>query len=204
MPLILYIFIAILIGYAFGCIQTAYLVGKLKAGIDIRHHGSNNAGASNITMTLGWKYGVITAVADILKGTIAVLLCALLFPGEPLLHFITGVFVVIGHIFPFFLGFKGGKGTASIIGISLALNFKIALIIAAVLVIITIVTNYIAIGSLAMYTTFPIAVYLFKYNFSCVLVLMLLCLIGYYKHMINIKRLLTHEEVGLRQVAKKK
>lgn len=198
------IFIAILIGYAFGCIQTAYLVGKLKAGIDIRHHGSKNAGASNVTMTLGWKYGVFTAVMDILKGTIAVLICALIFPESHLLHFITGAFVVIGHVFPFFLGFKGGKGTASIIGISIALNFKIALIIAAVLIIITLVTNYIAIGSIAMYTTFPIAVYLFNYKFSCVLVLMLLCLVGYYKHLINIRRLITHEEVGLRQVARKK
>lgn len=203
MEVIQYILVS-LIGYLFGCFQTAYIIGRLKQNIDIRLHGSNNAGASNVTRVLGWKYGIITAIFDILKGTAAVIVVGLLFPEQPALLFTAGAFVVIGHIFPVFLGFKGGKGTASLIGISLGINIKIAIVIILALVIITIITDYIALGSLAMYTLFPILALFYKYPLSCILILTILCFVGYYKHCINIKRMLTHEEVGLRQVARKK
>jgi glycerol-3-phosphate acyltransferase PlsY len=196
--------IASLIGYLFGCFQTAYIIGKFKQNIDIRLFGTNNAGASNVTRVLGWKYGIITAVFDILKGTAAVILVGALFPENTVLLFIAGAFVVVGHIYPVFLGFKGGKGTASLIGISIAINIKIAIIIVLALVIITILTDYIALGSLAMYTLLPILALFYKYQFSCIIIVSLLCLIGYYKHTINIKRMLAREEVGLRQVAKRR
>ncbi len=201
---ILQYFLASLIGYLFGCFQTAYIIGKLKQNIDIRLLGSNNAGASNVTRVLGWKYGIITAIFDILKGTAAVIIVGKLFPSHPALLFTAGAFVVIGHIFPIFLSFKGGKGTASLIGISLAINIKIVIIIILALVIITIITDYIALGSLAMYTLFPILTFFYKYQLSCIIIVTLLCFIGYYKHTINIKRMLAGEEVGLRQVARKK
>ena len=200
---ILQYFLASLIGYLFGCFQTAYIIGKLKQNIDIRLLGTNNAGASNVTRVLGWKYGIITAILDILKGTAAVIIVGKLFPGHPSLLFAAGAFVVIGHIFPVFLGFKGGKGTASLIGISIAIDIKIAIIIVLALVIITVITDYIALGSLAMYTLFPILAIFYRYQFSCIIIVTLLCLIGYYKHTINIKRMLAREEVGLRQVARK-
>lgn len=196
--------IASVIGYMFGCFQTAYIIGKLKQNVDIRLIGSDNAGASNVTRMFGWKYGIITAIVDILKGTAAVILVGKIFPGHPSLLFTAGAFVVVGHIFPVFLGFRGGKGTASLIGISLAIDIKIAIIIVLALVIITIVTDYIALGSLAMYTLFPLLALFYKYQISCIVILSLLCLIGYYKHMINIKRMFAGEEVGLRQVARKK
>lgn len=196
------VFISAVIGYLFGCIQTAYIIGRLK-GIDIRKHGSNNAGASNVTIVMGWKYGIITALIDILKATAAVLICAYIFPDIRILHFIAGAFAVLGHIFPAFLGFKGGKGTASIVGISIALNFKIAIIVVLILVVITIITNYIAIGTIAMYAAFPISAYIFHYDFSCIMILLMLGLLGLYKHRINIKKILAHEEVGLRQVMHK-
>lgn len=196
--------LASLIGYLFGCFQTAYIIGKIKGNIDIRLHGTNNAGASNITRVMGWKYGIITALLDILKGTAAVILVGFLFPDKPALLFTAGAFVVLGHIFPVFLGFKGGKGTASLIGISLAIDLKIAIVIVLALVIITIVTDYIALGSLAMYTLFPLMALFYKYPLSCIVILTLLCFIGFYKHSINIKRMLSREEVGLRQVAKRR
>lgn len=201
---LLHYILASLIGYLLGCFQTAYIIGRFEQNIDIRLHGSNNAGASNVTRVLGWKYGIITAIIDILKGTAAVITVNLLFPNEPALLFTAGAFVVIGHIFPAFLGFKGGKGTASLIGISLGINLKIAIIITLALVIITLITDYIALGSLAMYTLFPILALFYKYQLPCIIILTLLCFIGYYKHSINIKRMLAHEEVGLRQVARKK
>lgn len=197
-------FIASLIGYLFGCFQTAYIIGKIIQNVDIRLLGTNNAGASNITRVLGWKYGIITAILDILKGTAAVMLVGKLYPSHPTLLFAAGAFVVIGHIYPVFLGFKGGKGTASLIGISLAINIKIAIIIVLALVIITIVTDYIALGSLAMYTLFPLLAFFYRYQLSCIIIVTMLCLLGYYKHTINIKRMLAREEVGLRQVARRK
>jgi glycerol-3-phosphate acyltransferase PlsY len=200
----LYYFAASLIGYLFGCIQTAYIVGQLKGRKDIRKLGTNNAGASNVTTVFGWKYGVLTGLVDILKGTFAVLLIGRLFPGYTDLKFLAGTFVIVGHIFPFFLGFKGGKGTASLVGICIGLNFKIAVILSLALIIITIITDYIALGSLAMYTLFPILAVVYKFSVIALICLIVLCIIGYYKHRINIKRILAHEEIGLRKVAKTK
>lgn len=198
------IIISALIGYFFGCIQTAYLIGRVFKKIDIRKHGSSNAGASNVTQVMGWRYGVITAVVDILKGTAAVLLIGALYPKSPTLLFIAGASVILGHIFPIILGFKGGKGTASLIGIMLGINFKIALIIAIVLIVITILTDYIALGSIAMFTIVPISTYLMRYELLCTIIGVVLLIICLYKHTINIKRILAGTEMGLRATAKKK
>jgi glycerol-3-phosphate acyltransferase PlsY len=192
-----------LIGYLLGCIQTAYIIGKKVKKIDIREYGSNNSGASNVTTVMGWKYGIITAAVDILKAAAAVIILRLIFPNTPYAFYFAGAFALIGHIFPFYMGFKGGKGTASLIGMVLAINYKIALIIIISLVILTIVTDFIAIGSLAMYVIMPIASYFFGYSTTCIIIAACLCVIGFFVHRINIKRLINKEEVGLRAVIQK-
>ena len=197
------IIISALIGYFLGCIQTAYIIGKTVKNIDIRKYGTNNAGASNVTTVMGWKYGIITAAVDILKASIAVIIIRLLFPDAQYALYIAGAFALIGHIFPFYLGFKGGKGTASLVGMALAIDYKIALIIIISLVILTIVTDFIAIGSLAMYVIMPIATYLFGYSITCIIISALLCVLGFFVHRINIKRLILQEEVGLKAVIQK-
>ena len=195
--------ISILIGYMLGCIQTAYVIGRLVKKIDIRQHGSNNAGASNVTTVMGWKYGILTAVIDILKATAAALIVRYMFPGIVSLQFIAGTFAILGHIFPFFLKFKGGKGTASLIGLIIAIDIKIALILALILVILTLITDYIAIGAIAMFTAGPILVYFWGYPFEAAMLCLLLALICYYKHYINIIRIIKGEETGLRKVIDK-
>ncbi len=114
--------IAILIGYAFGCIQSAYFLSKMFGKMDIREHGSGNAGASNITAIMGLKYGFFVALIDILKGIFAVLVVKWIFPNIPDLAYLSGIMAIIGHIFPFYLKFRGGKGVATLVGMMIGLN----------------------------------------------------------------------------------
>lgn len=196
--------VSVILGYMLGCVQTAYILGKLVKKIDIRQHGSYNAGASNATIVLGWKFGVITGLVDILKGTLATVLTGLLFHWNKDLMFISGTFAILGHIFPVFLKFKGGKGTASILGVLLAIDYRIALIGGAIIVIVTILTDYIVIGTMVMYAVI-IALFLIwdptPLNISLIVFIALLSVI---KHAVNIKRIFKGEETRLRSTFKKK
>lgn len=195
--------ISALIGYFCGCFQTAYLVGKYFKKIDIRQHGSNNAGASNVTTVMGWKYGVITALIDITKAVLAIMLVEFLFPDSKDLVFVAGAAVILGHIFPVFLKFRGGKGLASLVGMLLAVDIKIALFIMAAIAVITLVTDYIAVGSLTAYSIVPLFTFLSDYPTFCTMISLMLVVLAFYKHHINIKRILRKEETGLRSIFKK-
>jgi glycerol-3-phosphate acyltransferase PlsY len=198
------ILISAAIGYAFGCLQTAYILGRIVKKIDIRKHGTNNSGASNITQVLGWKYGIFTAIIDILKATAAVMIVKTIYPGVFFYQFIAGSFVLLGHIFPAYMRFKGGKGTASLIGMMIGIDIRIAVILAVTIVVITLITDYIAIGSMAMFSLLPVSSYLFGYDIYSILIGIILCIMCILLHRINIKRIIAHEEVGLRAVAKKR
>lgn len=197
------IVVSALVGYSLGCFQTAYIVGKIAKGIDIRNYGSNNAGASNVTIVLGFKYGAFTAFIDIIKPILAIFMINSIFPKSVELLFITGAFVVLGHIFPFYLKFKGGKGAASLIGMALAIDFKIAIIAILTIIIITFIIDYIAIGSIGMFVVLPISTYLFNYSTVCIFIGIMLALLSVYKHQINIRRIIRKEEVGLRKTVRK-
>jgi len=201
------IFIAAVMGYAFGCIQAAYIIGRLIKKEDIRRRGSNNAGASNATIVWGWKYGVIVALIDILKAIIAVLLIKYIYMGSGdvnSLMYITGAFVVIGHNYPFFMKFKGGKGTASLIGMLIAIDWRMALAGILLIVLGTIFTDYITIGTIAMMVSFCICTALFDYGLVPIIISVALSLLSIYNHIPNIRRIVKHEETGLRSTFKKK
>ena len=106
--------IVFIVFYLFGSISPALITGKLVKGIDIRDVNSKNAGASNVTITLGLKYGVIVGLSDILKGLIPILVLRVIFPDNNIIWFIGGISAVLGHIFPFYMKFKGGKGTSTV------------------------------------------------------------------------------------------
>ncbi len=188
----------IIIGYCFGCINFAYIIGKLK-GFDIREKGSGNAGASNITISLGWGFGVLTAILDILKGFLAVTVCRTLFPEMTEAPFIGGAFAVIGHIFPFYMNFKGGKGFASYMGMLLALDWRLALAMAILTVVITLVTNYIIVATISVSVLTPAYYIYMKEELIPILILVGLMILIIYKHKINIQRIINHEEIGLRE-----
>jgi len=195
---------AFLLGYIFGCFQTSYFLSKKYGKKDIREMGSGNAGASNVTSEMGWKFGIITGICDILKAFIPVKLILFILPNSNQqieLMAITGMAAILGHIYPFFMNFKGGKGIASYLGILLAINWQIGIMAIILLSLITIITDYVAIGSIFLYLAIPMITF-FSGNysnivFSCSLILLL---VGIIKHLINMQRIINGTEVGLKSV----
>ena len=192
--------LAIAAGYLLSCSNMAYYLAKLKKA-DLRGAGSGNLGASNATVLLGWKAGVLTAVHDIGKAVLAVLVLKGLFPEAEYIGAVAGVSCVLGHIFPFYLKFKGGKGFASYFGMTLALNWKLALCIAVAVVVVTFVTDYIVCGTLTTIITVP--VYLgFTVSWLLAAILFVATAVILYKHKENYPRMLNGTELGLRSAIK--
>ena len=200
-------FIAFTLGYMFGCFQTSYFISKKIINKDIRKMGSGNAGASNVTSEIGLKFGIITALIDIFKSYLPVKLILIIFPStnqQIELMVLAGTAAILGHIFPFFMNFKGGKGIASYLGMLLGIDLQLGGIIFLCLCAIIIITNYIAIGSLSLYIAIPIIVF-YCHNHSNVIIIcsLVLLLVGILKHIINIKRIINGSELSLRAGFKK-
>ncbi|MBN2284925.1 MAG: glycerol-3-phosphate acyltransferase [Tissierellales bacterium] len=195
--------ISALIGYLTGCFQTAYLLGRYLKKTDIRKLGTNNAGASNATIVFGWKYGIITALIDMGKTIIAVNIVAALYPDLQHLKFIAGIFCILGHIFPFYLHFKGGKGFASYVGLALAINWKIGLTMIILSFLVTVVTDYIVVSTLLSTALYPVYLYLEGEDFIVIGMMILLFFLIAFKHKENIKKILAGEERGLSTILKR-
>lgn len=191
-----------LMGYLFGCSNLAFFLGKAR-GFDIRQHGSNNAGASNATVTMGLKVGLLVGVHDVAKSCIAALLAAFLFPALPGAAAVAGASAVIGHIFPFYLNFRGGKGFASFVGMILALDWKFFLIIILLALLITLISDYIAVATLTTATIFPIYLIISHVGIIIICAVCIASAVIYSKHIINIKRICSGEEIGLRRTLRK-
>lgn len=195
--------IAILIGYAFGCIQAAYLLSKTVGKMDIREHGSGNAGASNITSIMGWKYGVIVGLVDILKGMFAVLVVRWIFPDYPDLHFLSGLMAIVGHIFPFYMKFRGGKGVAALVGMMLGVNWKLGLIFMLLVAVPALITDYIVAGSFTTFIGLPIVATIMGYPYTLIILSVLLTILCFYLHRFNIQRIINKEELKISAVLKR-
>lgn len=204
-------FIMIVIGYLIGCIHGSK-VAQFLSGVDLKKAGHGNAGASNATLSLGWKYGILVAVIDIGKGVVAVL-CALNYFSNNasqftevqmwLLIFTMAASVILGHNFPFYMGFKGGKGTASIIGILLAVDWKTALFALILFVVLSLLTNYLIVGVLAFYLVFCTATYLWIPGIGPTIIATLLLCLALILHIENIKRLINGTEPKVTSAFKK-
>ena len=198
---------AVLIGYLFGCFQTSYFISKLVSKKDIRELGSGNAGASNVTSELGWKYGILTGFVDVLKAYVPTQLVLYIFPGayQPLdLMALAGSSAVLGHIYPFFLDFRGGKGVACYIGMLLAIDWQIGVAVMIGLILITIITDYVSVGSISLYIIIPVLAYTSgDYSNIVVRCAVVLFIVGMIKHWINVQRIMNGTETGLRSVFKK-
>lgn len=192
-----------IVGYLMGSSNMAWYLGKAR-GFDIRSHGSNNAGASNAAVTMGMKAGVIVAIHDIGKSCLAALLASVLFPDLPYIGAVAGVSAVLGHIFPFFLNFKGGKGLAPFMGLALALNWRLFLMLALAILLVTLITDYIVLGTFTAMVSFPAYLYFTHESIVLISLVSALSLVMLYKHAINIKRLYTGQEIGLRRTLSKK
>ena len=150
--------VAVAIGYAIGLFQTGYLYGK-SHGIDIREHGSGNSGTTNTLRTLGWKAGAITFIGDVAKAIVAVVIVHFLFremEGLKVIELYAGFGAVLGHNFPFYLKFKGGKGIASTSGMILAVCPQAAPLCLILFIAIVLATRYVSLGSIIMVIAFVV------------------------------------------------
>lgn len=198
--------ICVLIGYVFGLFQTGYIYGKMNH-IDIRQHGSGNAGTTNALRTLGWKAGVITFLGDCFKCVFAVLIVRLIYKDSAILSLLamyTGAGVILGHNFPFYLKFKGGKGIAATAGLLLSTNGVMTFIAAIVFIGIVAATRYVSLGSLAVVSLFVIEVVVYGQNggfaleapqlYELYAITVFLMILAFVKHRANIVRLLNGTE----------
>jgi glycerol-3-phosphate acyltransferase PlsY len=196
--------ISMLIGYAFGCIQSAFMIGKFVGKVDIREQGSGNAGASNVTSTLGVKYGVIVGLIDILKGVFAVLIVKWIYPDSPDLAFLSGLMAIVGHIFPFYMRFRGGKGVATLIGMMLGMDWKLGLLFILLVAVPALITDYIVAGSFTVFIALPIVAYAQGYPLWLLVFSLALTILCFYLHRANIQRILAGEELKIRATVLKK
>ena len=197
--------VCLLIGYGFGLIQTSYIYGKLH-GVDIRESGSGNAGTTNALRTFGLKIGVLVMAVDILKGVAAVVLCRMLFaggshPASLLLGLYAGFGCILGHNFPFYMSFRGGKGVACTAAVALMFDWHFALIVIVEFFVIILTTHYVSLGSLVSMATFVILAILYgsvggKYDFTsaqlaeAAILLILILTIAVWQHRGNLERLI--------------
>lgn len=191
---------AVMLGYFLGCSNMAHFLAKLKKA-DLRAGGSGNLGASNAVVLLGWKAGVLTAVHDIGKASMAVLLAKGLFPGLEHAGAAAGVACVLGHIFPFYLKFRGGKGFASYFGMTIALNWKLALCIGVAIVLVTVITDYIVCGTLTTILSVPVYIGM-TVSWLAAAILCIATAVIFIKHWENYPRMLNGTELGLRSAIK--
>lgn len=209
------VFACLVVGYLFGNIQTSYILGKLQ-GIDIREHGSGNAGTTNTFRTLGKKAGIIVFFVDVLKVAIPGFAVQLIFnnfwPDRVFLFVaVSGFGAILGHNFPFYMGFKGGKGIACTAGVILTFLDPVMIVLGLVTFFgLFLIFRYVSLGSICLVTVFAI-----EYTVSClagrypfdlddsssrlamiesICVICFMSAMAIYRHRANIKRLINHEE----------
>lgn len=200
--------IAVVIGYVFGLFQTGYIYGKSK-GIDIRKEGSGNAGTTNSLRVLGWKAGLVTFLGDLLKAIFAVLLVKIIFQekypeGVAVLELYAGLGAVLGHNFPCYLKFKGGKGIACTSGMILAVCPLAAPVCLILFVVSIAITRYVSLGSILVVLAYLIQVIIFgqtgvlnleaSYLPEFYVISACFTVMGLWRHKENIKRLLAGTE----------
>jgi len=196
--------LAIVIGYLMGNINASYILGKAFKGIDIREKGTSNAGASNAVVVMGWKYGAATFLIDALKAAVAMWIVKYITNGNTDLAVLAGVMAMVGHIYPVFMKFKGGKGIASILGVMVGLNGFIAIVLYITIVLGTVISNYLIFGEFLILILFPVAVYLLGYSNFAIALIILACLLSTYKLRENIIRTFKGTEQTLSSVLFKK
>lgn len=183
-----------IIAYLIGSISFSTLIGKWFGKIDIREHGSGNAGATNTLRVLGARYGIIVLLADIAKGVVAVLIAMALGHGSTWVVCISALAAVVGHNWPIFFGFRGGKGIATTIGVLLILMPKSILIAALVAVVVIAVTRYVSLGAMLLTILTPIAGIVFHSGPGRIILAILIAVLSIWRHRKNIGRLVKGQE----------
>lgn len=197
---ILFYVLTVLGGYLLGCSSMAYYVSRWKK-VNLSTNGSGNLGASNTTILLGWRMGILVALHDIFKGAAAVLLAKWLLPELIYAPVAAGCACVMGHMYPFYLKGKGGKGFASYMGMLLALDWRLGLALIGVSLLVTFLSDYIVVGTLTTVVVGPIWIG-FTQSWVSALIMLAVTAVIFYKHRENLHRILHGDEVGLRSTLK--
>ncbi len=196
------VFITIALGYFIGCFQTSYLLIRILKKKDIRDFGFGNAGASNTVASFGWKLGAVVAAIDIIKPIVSSLILDQLVLSQtieyrPYLMMLNGLFVILGHNYPFYMNFKGGKGTASLFGIMAVISFPYALVGAAIFVLVALVTDFIAMATLSALIYF-VGLVIFKgMDLISIIIAVLIAAQSIYLHIPNFKRIFDGSETRI-------
>lgn len=185
-----------LLGYFVGTVNPAYLVGKIR-GFDIRKKGSGNAGASNALILFGKLAGAICAVLDIAKAYAAILLAKTVFPAFPHAFAVASVGCILGHIFPFYMQFKGGKGLACLGGMILAYDWRVLLIMLAGELVVALVTDYICFVPITASFVFPAVYGIMENDLLGALLLLIPALVILFRHLENLRRIPKGTELHL-------
>ncbi len=191
----IYYILTILVAYLIGSSNMSYYISKLKK-VDIKGRGSQNLGASNTVILMGWRAGVLVGAHDIAKGVLAVLLANAFF-DLPYIGAVAGVSCIFGHIFPFYLKFKGGKGFASFIGVAFALNWKWSLILAAFIIAAILITDYLVVGTTLTVILVPAVFGITEHSLILSGILLIATVIIVAKHWENYVRIFKGEEYRL-------
>lgn len=197
--------LCLLVGYLFGCLQTSYIIGKIFKKVDIRDFGSGNSGATNAIRVFGKKLGMFCLIMDALKGVVAISVARYYLDGTMLLLLVTGFGVILGHNYPFYMNFKGGKGIAASLGIFLAIDYRVFFLAGIPSLIFLAMTKYMSLASLSYSLLLLLFMGVFYYNqpqgILVILATAVFTSLAFWRHKDNIKRLASGTE---RRVGKKK
>jgi len=195
--------IVTLVAYLLGSISFSVIISKKMAGFDVREKGSGNAGATNMLRSVGKKGAIFTLIGDCLKGVVAILFAIIvgkIAKNKALLVQLAGIAVVLGHTFPIFFGFKGGKGVATSLGVLLMTNWQIGLICLVFALVLMALSKMVSLGSVGAAILFPVLVLFIHTNFtvsegsSYLIYSIILAVIVAFNHRSNIKRILNGTE----------
>ena len=197
--------IVVIIPYLIGSISFSVIISKKMAGFDVREKGSGNAGATNMLRSVGVKAAVLTLIGDCLKGVVAILIAVLIGKiaknlDKALLVQLAGIAVILGHTFPIFFNFKGGKGVATALGVVLVTNWQIGLICLVFALVLMVLSRMVSLGSVGACVLFPVLVLFIKNHYivtegsSYLIYSIILAIIVAFNHRSNIKRLLNGTE----------
>ena len=193
--------LVIVLSYILGSSNMAKYLAAIKK-VDLTAGGSGNLGASNAVILMGWGAGVLTALHDIGKSALAVILARLVFPDAPYIGAAAGVAAVLGHIFPFWMKFKGGKGFASYLGMTLALHWKFAIAVLLLVVVVTLITDYIVAATTTTIILVPIGLGLLTQSIILPLILLVASLVIAWKHRENYVRIYNGTEIRFRKAGR--
>ncbi len=182
-----------LLSYLFGSFPTGFVLISVSEKRDIRSVGSQSTGATNVLRLKGWQYALPVAVVDILKGFLPVFLALKLFPDKRF-ALLCGFLTVLGHCFPIYIKFRGGKGVATAVGVYLALAIKPLLIGVAIFFLIILLTRYVSLGSILAMLSLPISIFIIQANVETSLLGIAIFILVVIRHAGNIQRLVQGNE----------